>query len=508
MKKVALVILDGWGHGKNDAVSAIKQAQTDFVDQLYMDYPNAQLITHGAQVGLPDGQMGNSEVGHMNLGAGRIIFQELARINNAIEDGSFGKNEALLKLLNGAKADNKKVHFMGLVSDGGVHSHIKHLYALCDLAKDLALPNVYIHAFLDGRDTPPNSGKVHIENVLKHIKGTNIKLASMIGRYFAMDRDKRWERTAYAYNLLVNRVAHTFTEDPLEAIQKAYDEDITDEFMHPILVDTDQEPKVQKIDEGDVVIFFNFRTDRPRQITACLTQEDIPDFEMKKLDIQFDTMTRYDDQFENISVLFEKDNITNTLGEVLARNGKTQTRIAETEKYPHVTFFFNGGREEAFEGEHRIMIPSAKVATYDLKPEMSAKEITDAIIKDLTENAPDFICLNYANTDMVGHTGVFSAAVKAAETVDQCLAEWIPIALDKGYELFIIADHGNADFMINEDGSPHTAHTMNLVPIIYMSNNASAKSIVDGKLADLAPTILHLMDIDIPEEMTGNILLQ
>ncbi|MCI5081520.1 MAG: 2,3-bisphosphoglycerate-independent phosphoglycerate mutase [Saprospiraceae bacterium] len=503
-KKVLLLILDGWGHGPKPEVSAIAQAQTPFVDSLYKKYPNAELITFGEQVGLPEGQMGNSEVGHLNIGAGRIVYQELARINKAIRDKELHQNATLLDALQHAKQHNKAVHFMGLVSDGGVHSHINHLKALCDIAEEQGVANSYIHAFMDGRDTAPTGGKDYLSDLSKHIEGTSVQIASVIGRYYAMDRDKRWERIKLAYDLMVNGQGEA-TTDPISTIADRYEAGETDEFLKPMICTDSDGEAIATLSEGDVLICFNFRTDRPREISQVLTQEDMPEYGMKKLDVHYVTMTRYDERFQNVHILFEKNDIQNTLGEVISKSGKTQLRIAETEKYPHVTFFFSGGKESEFEGESRIMIPSPKVATYDLQPEMSAAEITDAVIADIQKNQPDFVCLNYANADMVGHTGVFDAAIKAAETVDTQLKRLVETGLEYGYEAIVIADHGNSDYMINEDGSPHTAHTKNMVPVVYIGREAKLK---DGKLADIAPTILKLMGLEQPKDMDGEILIQ
>jgi len=505
-KRVLLVILDGWGHGPNPKVSAIAQAHTPFVDSLYKKYPNAELTTYGEQVGLPEGQMGNSEVGHLNIGAGRIVYQELARINKAIREKELHQNPELLKALKHAKENGRPLHLFGLVSDGGVHSHSRHLMALCDIAEAYGLEKVYIHAFTDGRDTDPKSGEGFIREVLEHIDGTHARLASVIGRYYAMDRDKRWERTRLAYNLLVRGEGEAST-DILKTIRERYEQGETDEFLKPIVAAGSGGRPLATIQEGDTAICFNFRTDRPRQITTVLTQKDMPEHGMKTLGLYYVTMTRYDESYQGMHVLFTKDDVSNTLGEVLSKAGKTQVRIAETEKYPHVTFFFSGGREAAFEGERRLLIPSPKVATYDLKPEMSAYEVTDAIVEDIGKNQPDFICLNYANTDMVGHTGVFEAAMKAAETVDACLKRLIETALQHNYQAIVIADHGNSDYMVNDDGSPNTAHTMNPVPIFYISSHPEGSRIRGGKLGDIAPTILTLFGLDIPKEMDGEVLV-
>ncbi len=500
--KTALLILDGWGISPDKKVSAIDQAKTPFINSLYQEYPNAQLITHGEKVGLPTGQMGNSEVGHLNIGAGRVVYQQLARINLAIQDGSFHKNKVLVEALQHAKQQHKKVHLMGLVSDGGVHSHLNHLKALCDVTQSYDLDQVYIHAFMDGRDTSPTAGVGYLNDLQNHIQDTPVQIASLIGRYYAMDRDNRWERIKLAYDLLTKGEG-TQSANPVEALKTSYQEDVTDEFLPPISC-----VKEGIIERGDVVICFNFRTDRCRQISLALTQKDFPDYQMQKLDIHYSTMTRYDASFDGISVLFEKDNLKNTLGEVLAKANKTQVRIAETEKYPHVTFFFSGGQEEQFEGEKRLMAASPKVATYDLQPTMSAHEITTKIIQEIQDHQPNFICLNYANADMVGHTGVFEAAITAAETVDNCTQKVVDQLLKKDYAVLIIADHGNSDCMINPDGSANTAHTTNPVPCFLVTNEKKNYLLKDGKLGDIAPTILHLMHIVAPAEMTGDILIQ
>ncbi len=500
IKRTMLLILDGWGKGQVASADALKQANTPFMDSLMVKYPNADLVTFGEKVGLPEGQMGNSEVGHLNLGAGRIVYQDFARINNEIAQGTFKDNEMLQHAIKTAEDENVSFHIMGLLSDGGVHSHINHLIAVCDILETSSIKDINIHAFTDGRDTAPNGGKDYVRILLEKIKNKKAKLATVIGRYYAMDRDNRWERIKKAYDVLVHGNGE-YTSDVVKSIQAQYDEDISDEFLKPIVV-----TPTGNIKEGDVVLFINFRTDRPRQITTALSQENFPDQDMEKLNLHFYSMTQYDASFKGVNVLFNKENLTNTIGEVLEKAGKTQTRIAETEKYPHVTFFFNGGREEPFIDEERIMIPSPKVATYDLQPEMGAKEITQSIIENIKGVKPDFICLNYANTDMVGHTGIWDAAITAAECVDSCLAELVPIGLEHNYEIIIIADHGNSDFMINEDGTPHTAHTTNMVPIIYVSNENN-KQIKEGKLGDVAPTLLSLMNVEIPEEMTGNILV-
>lgn len=505
-QKVILVILDGWGKGPDPARSAIAQGNTPYVDSLYGAYPNAELITFGEEVGLPEGQMGNSEVGHLNIGAGRIVYQELARINKAIRDGEFQKNEILVNALKKAKEKGNAVHFMGLVSDGGVHSHIKHLEALCDVATDQGLENVYIHAFLDGRDCDPKSGAGFLQELEDHIEKQPVQLASVIGRYYAMDRDNRWERIKLAYDLMVNGEGEP-TKDPVASVKSKYDTGETDEFVKPIVCTGEDGKPIATLKDDDLLICFNFRTDRPREISEVLTQVDKPDYDMHKLNLDYVTMTRYDESFRGIQVLFTKDNLKNTLGEVLAKAERTQVRIAETEKYPHVTFFFSGGREDEFPKERRILIPSPKVATYDLQPEMSARQITAAIVSDIREHQPDFICLNYANSDMVGHTGDFEAAKIAAETVDDCLRELMEVAMDHDYSAIVIADHGNSDYMINEDGSPNTAHTMNPVPVFYLSKDQRNTELKDGKLGDIAPTILTLMGIPIPPEMDGEILI-
>ncbi len=506
-KNTILIILDGWGIGPNPNADAILQANTPYVDSLYDKYPNSRLITYGEAVGLPEGQMGNSEVGHLNIGAGRIVYQDFARINKAIRERELHQNETLLAALRKAKKDGKKVHIMGLVSDGGVHSHLNHLKALCDIIQKEELQDVFIHAFTDGRDTDPKGGLAYLKDVLEHIENQSAQLASVVGRYYAMDRDKRWERTKQAYELLVHGEGEA-TQDVLATMQERYEQNETDEFLKPIVyMDEDGDP-LATIEDGDTLICFNFRTDRPRQISLVLTQQDFPDYDMKPLDLQYVTMTRYDETFENIDVLFTKKDLTNTLGELIAKAGKTQVRIAETEKYPHVTFFFSGGREKEFKGEERIMIPSPKVATYDLQPEMSAQGVTDAITKKIEADEPNFICLNYANADMVGHTGDFEAAKKAAETVDHCLKELIEVALKHDYHAIVIADHGNSDYMFNEDGSPNTAHTMNLVPCFYIANDTNGVQLKDGKLGDIAPTLLKILGMDAPEEMDGEVLLE
>ncbi|MCW3105785.1 MAG: 2,3-bisphosphoglycerate-independent phosphoglycerate mutase [Segetibacter sp.] len=504
-KRVILVIMDGWGLGKVKAADAIQNANVPFVSSLYSKYPNSTLVTFGEAVGLPEGQMGNSEVGHMNIGAGRIVYQELQRINVAIRDGEFYKNEVLLETIKQAKDKSKPLHIMGLVSDGGVHSHINHLKAIVSLCKKEGLQEVYIHAFTDGRDCDPKSGLHFMEDLQQHVDANVGKVASVTGRYYAMDRDKRWERVKQAYDVMVKgqgQIASSATA----AIQQSYDRNQTDEFVKPtVIVDAAQKP-VGTIKDGDVLLCFNYRTDRPREISEVLTQQDFPAYDMKKLNVYYTTLTEYDKSFKNVHIIFQTDNLNNTLGEILAANHKKQIRIAETEKYPHVTFFFNGGREVPFEGESRILIPSPKVATYDLQPEMSAIEITDAIVPELENKTADFICLNYANADMVGHTGFFSAVVKAVETVDKCVERVVTAALKSDYTVFIIADHGNADYMINEDGSPNTQHSMNLVPLIIVDKEFKGE-VRSGKLGDLAPTILTVMNIPIPKEMSGDILI-
>ncbi len=498
------MILDGWGLGSNPKVSAIDQANTPYFKSLFQKYPHSKLEASGLAVGLPAGQMGNSEVGHMNIGAGRVVYQDLVRVNKAIEDKELDHNPVLLEAFSYAKQNNKAVHFIGLVSDGGVHSHIDHLKGLCTIAANNQVKNLFVHVFTDGRDTDPKSGAAYVKNLQQHMNKTTGKIASVVGRYFAMDRDKRWERVKLAYDLLVHGTGEAKT-DALAGIQQSYEAGVTDEFIKPIVVTEGGKP-VATIQEGDVVLCFNFRTDRGRQITVALTQQDFPEQGMKKLPLHYITLTNYDDTFKNVKLIFDKDNLSNTLGEVVSKAGKKQIRIAETEKYPHVTFFFSGGREEAFPGEERILCPSPKVATYDLKPEMSAADIRDKIIPELEKKSADFICLNFANPDMVGHTGVFSAAVKAVETVDQCNAAVTEAARKSGYATIIIADHGNADIMINEDGSPNTAHTTNLVPCLLVDDDYKGK-LKDGKLGDLAPTILKLMGVEIPKEMTGQVLI-
>lgn len=499
------MILDGWGIATNKKVSAIDQARTPFVSSLYAKYTNSKLQASGLAVGLPNGQMGNSEVGHMNIGAGRVVYQDLVRINKAVEENELKNNEVLAEAFALAKKENKTVHLIGLVSDGGVHAHINHLKGLLTFAHEQKLSNIFVHAFTDGRDTDPKGGKAYVEELLQHMQKTTGKLASIVGRYFAMDRDKRWERVKLAYDLLVHGKGEHTTQ-PLQALEASYQNNVTDEFVKPIVVCDANDQPLTTIKPHDIVICFNFRTDRGRQITQALTQEDFPEQGMEKLPLYYVTLTNYDDTFKDVKVMFDKDNLHNTLGETLSRAGKKQIRIAETEKYPHVTFFFSGGREEAFEGESRILCPSPKVATYDLKPEMSAADIRDAIIPELNKKEADFICLNFANPDMVGHTGVFEAVVKAVETVDACAQAVTEAALANGYATIIIADHGNADFMINEDGSPNTAHTTNLVPCILVDNTYTGK-LKDGKLGDLAPTILALMGVATPKEMTGENLL-
>lgn len=503
-KKVVLLILDGWGYGKKDSSDAAYIANTPFFDNLLKTYPNSKLAASGEAVGLPEGQMGNSEVGHMNLGAGRVVYQELGRINKAIADKTFHNNQTLLDAFKYAKENNKSVHFIGLVSDGGVHAHINHLKALCDAAGAQDLSNVFIHGFLDGRDTDPNSGINFIKELQQHLTSSTGKIASLIGRYYAMDRDTRWERVKLAYDLLTKGVGQK-VNDPVAAIEQSYKEGITDEFIKPIAVTNDDGTPVATIQADDVVICFNYRTDRGREITSVLSQADYPDFDMHKLPLYYVTMTTYDESFKGVKVMFTKDDLSQTLGEVLEANHKKQIRIAETEKYPHVTFFFSGGREQEFSDEKRILIPSPKVATYDLQPEMSAAGITEAISKELEAGWPDFVCLNFANPDMVGHTGVFDAVIKAVETADSCAEAVVKKGIENGYSFIILADHGNSEFMINKDGSANTAHTTNLVPCILIDNDF--KSIKDGKLGDVAPTILKIMGITIPEIMTGNVLV-
>ena len=505
-KKVALIILDGLGYGNGDHSNAVLAANTPFLDELLAHYPNSKLEATGEAVGLPERQMGNSEVGHMNLGAGRVVYQELGRIHKAVSDGEFDSNETLQAAFQYAEANGKQVHFIGLLSDGGVHAHTKHLKGLCDAAKNAGLnsDHVFIHAFLDGRDTDPNSGVGYVNDLEQYLSSSSGQLASVIGRYYAMDRDNRWERVKQAYDLLVYGTG-TPTQDIAQAIKQSYDDGVTDEFVKPIVRTDANGIPIATIKDGDVVVCFNFRTDRGREITLALTQKAFPEYQMQPLELHYVTMTVYDDTFKGVNVVFHKDNLTNTLGEVLEANGKTQTRIAETEKYPHVTFFFSGGREQAFDDENRLLIPSPKVATYDLQPEMSAQGVADAICADIVARHPDFICLNFANPDMVGHTGVFEAVIKAVETVDTCTKQVVACGKKEGYTFIIIADHGNAEFMVNEDGSVNTAHTTNLVPCILIDDDY--KAISNGKLGDIAPTILKIMEVPIPAEMTGNVLV-
>ncbi|WP_339711998.1 2,3-bisphosphoglycerate-independent phosphoglycerate mutase [uncultured Kriegella sp.] len=498
-KKVILMILDGWGKSPDPKISAIDNANTPFIDSITTNYPNANLLTFGMNVGLPEGQMGNSEVGHMNLGAGRIVYQDLAKINLAIKENTLKDEKVLTDAFAYAKKNNKAVHFLGLVSDGGVHSHTAHLKGLIEAGHTYGLDKMFVHAFTDGRDVDPRSGKGYLVDLNVFCADKNAQLASVIGRYYAMDRDKRWERVKLAYDVLVNAKGEK-TTDIAEAMQESYDKDITDEFIEPlVMVDGNGKPKAS-IQEDDVVIFFNFRTDRGRELTQVLNQEDRHEENMHKLNLYYVTMTNYDDSFNGIHVIYDKANIAETLGEVLANAGKKQIRIAETEKYPHVTFFFNGGREVPFDGEQRILCPSPKVATYDLQPEMSAYEIRDAIIPELKKGDVDFVCLNFANPDMVGHTGDMAAAIKACEVVDSCAKDVITAASENGYSTIVIADHGNCDTMINPDGSPNTAHTTNPVPLILVDNDI--KEIKDGVLGDIAPTILKMMGVEQPKLMT------
>ena len=503
-KKVILMILDGWGKSPDPKVSAIDNANVPFINSLYTRFPNAQLRTDGLNVGLPEGQMGNSEVGHMNLGAGRVVYQDLAKINLAVEHKTLNQEQVLSDAFAYAKGNNKPVHFLGLVSDGGVHSHTDHLKGLLDAAQDFGLQKVFVHAFTDGRDVDPKSGAKHIEDLNEYTKDSSAKIASIVGRYFAMDRDKRWERIKKAYDLVVNGFG-TPSKNAVLSILESYHNHVTDEFIEPIIMVDENDQPLATIKEDDVVIFFNFRTDRGRELTEVLSQYDLHEQNMHKLNLYYVTMTNYDDTYNNIHVIYDKDNITETLGEVLEKYHKKQIRIAETEKYPHVTFFFSGGREEPFNGESRILCPSPKVATYDLKPEMSAYELKNALVPELQKEEVDFVCLNFANGDMVGHTGVMEAAIKACEVVDICVKEVIETALEHNYTTIVIADHGNCETMINPDGTPNTAHTTNPVPIILVDKEL--KNISNGVLGDIAPTVLALMGIEKPEAMTGHSLL-
>lgn len=500
--KVILIILDGWGIAENPKYSAIDHANIEFYWKLWNSYPHTVLEASGKAVGLPEGQMGNSEVGHMNLGAGRIVYQELERISKAFENREVENNATLRSLIDYCKNHQKPLHLLGLVSDGGVHSHIHHLFFILDYLKNQGLQDIYIHAFLDGRDTDPKSGLYYLHQLEQYLQERGVgKIASLIGRYYAMDRDKRWERVAKAYHLLVHGKGASF-ENLKEAMESSYAQGVTDEFVEPVVL-KDFVP----ILPDDAVLFFNFRTDRGRELTQVLTQKDFPEYEMFKLPLKLVTLTRYDSTFHHVEVVFEKEDITETLGEVLSKYGKKQIRIAETEKYPHVTFFFNGGREVEFEGEKRILCPSPKVATYDLKPEMSAYEVRDQILPEIEKGEADFICLNFANPDMVGHTGVWEAAIKACEVVTECLEVVVKSALQQNYEMIILADHGNVDKMLNEDGTPHTAHTTALVPCIFVSSKRNYQLKKLGKLGDIAPTILKMMNIKIPKEMTGEVLI-
>lgn len=506
-KRALLIIMDGWGHGQVPSADAIANAATPFVSSLYHRYPHTELITCGEAVGLPEGQMGNSEVGHLNIGAGRIVYQELQRINVAVRDGILKNDPTLQAAFSYCKSNGRRLHFIGLVSDGGVHAHIDHLKALCTYAQEAGIEHYAVHAFTDGRDTDPKSGVGYLTELDAHLREHKGVLASVTGRYYAMDRDRRWERVKVAYDALVHGKGLSTTE-PIAAVAAAYEAELTDEFHTPIVaVDALGNP-LATIAEGDVVICFNFRTDRCREITEVLTQHAFPELQMAPLALHYVTMTEYDQTFQNVQVIFNNDNLEQTLGAVLAAHGCKQIRIAETEKYPHVTFFFSGGREEPFEGEKRIMIPSPKdVPTYDLKPEMSAYGITEALLPELEQQSADFICLNFANADMVGHTGVWEAAVKAVETVDACVAQLVPKALEQGYAVFLTADHGNSDYLVNADGSPNTAHTLNPVPFFLIANDFQGQ-LVPGKLGDLAPTILTYMGLEVPREMTGNVLLR
>lgn len=501
-KKTILIIMDGWGLGTVKSSDAIQHANTPFVSSLYKNYPNSTLVTCGEAVGLPDGQMGNSEVGHLNLGAGRIVYQDLQRINVAIRDKSFEQNEQLLNSIEFAKNNSVPLHLIGLVSNGGVHSHINHLKAVTSLCAAQNFHNVLIHAFTDGRDTDPKSGYEFLKELQQHLDITTGKIATVTGRYYAMDRDKRWGRVKIAYDAMVNAVGER-TADILSSIQASYEKDVTDEFIMPLINDAAGDTKIKN---GDAVLCFNFRTDRCREITEVLTQRDMPLENMHPLELHYTTFTNYDDTYEGVFVMYDKDNLDNTIGQVISAAGKTQLRIAETEKYPHVSFFFSGGRETVFEGEKRIMVPSPKVATYDLQPEMSAFEVTDAVIAAIENTCPDFICLNFANADMVGHTGVWEAVIKAVETVDECVKKVVTKALEKDYAIFLLADHGNADFEINDDGTPNTAHTLNLVPFFVIDNEWKG-TVKPGKLGDVAPTILKMMHLEIPNDMKGEVLI-
>ncbi len=501
-KKAALIILDGWGIGNKSHSDAVFNANTPITDSLTQNYPCSTLRTDGENVGLPDGQMGNSEVGHMNIGAGRVVWQMLAKINKDFKDGTVSNNSTLIKAVETAKQNGSRLHLMGLISDGGVHAHVDHAAGLCKIASEMGVENIYVHAFLDGRDTDPKSGAGFISHLENAMIGTTGKIASIVGRYFAMDRDLRWERVKKAYDLVVNGTG-VAVNNAVEAIESRYNTGMTDEFMEPLLLDSNG-----LIREGDTLIFFNFRTDRGREITRALTQEDFHEFNMHKLNLNFFTMTQYDEKFSVSGILYDNDNLVMTLGEVVARANKTQLRAAETEKYPHVTFFFSGGREEPFEGEQRLMAASPKVATYDLQPQMSAVELTDRAIAAVQDQKPDFICLNYANADMVGHTGVYSAIVSAVETVDSCLGRLLKTLNELDYESIVIADHGNADFAVNDDGTPNTAHTTNPVPVWWVNRRGNnAVRLNSGKLADVAPTILEMLEVEQPIEMTGKSLI-
>jgi 2,3-bisphosphoglycerate-independent phosphoglycerate mutase len=503
-KKTLLMILDGWGIGDGSVADVISQVPTPNMDFYIDKYPNSRLHASGENVGLPDGQMGNSEVGHLNIGAGRIIYQDLVKINKECKSGEIKNNSVLTEAFSYARDNNKQVHFFGLLSDGGVHSLDKHLYSLCDMTIDYGIKDVFIHGFGDGRDTDPRSGIGYMRNLMDHLKKSNGRVASFVGRYYAMDRDKRWERIKEAYDLIVNGIGAK-TTNITDAMKKSYDNDITDEFMKPIVVVNDRGEAVGKVKEGDVIVFFNFRNDRAKELTIALTQKDLPEFGMRTIPLYYCTMTPYDATFKGLHVVYPKENADNTIGEVLSEKGKTQLRIAETEKYAHVTFFFSGGREEVFKNEERILIPSPKVPTYDLQPEMSAYGVRDAVIKAINTEKYDFICLNFANGDMVGHTGVYEAIKKAVVAVDECAGAVIKAARTKGYDVLVIADHGNADNALNEDGSPNTAHSLNPVPCILVSDDY--KKINEGILADVAPTLLTIMGIEIPEEMTGKVLI-